>query len=138
MGATRILLVDDEIALTGLIEKYLLRMGFDVHSVTDSRAALEQFHEAEPPFEIVIADMSMPDLSGEDLLRAMFSSNAAVRGILCSGYAVAGTALAREYHGRVDFLQKPFLPKMLADTVHRLVGSIPAADAAHPASSNAT
>src|SRR5437016_945851 len=138
MGATRIFLVDDEIALTGLIEKYLLRMGFDVRSVTNSRAALEQFQEAQPPFQIVIADMSMPGLSGEDLLRAMFRSNAAVRGILCSGYAVAGTALARDYHGRVDFLQKPFLPKMLADTVHRLVGSTPSADGSQPAASSAS
>src|ERR1700730_10900198 len=113
MGATRILLVDDEIALTGLIEKYLLRVGFDVHSVTDSRTALERFQAAQPPFQIVIADLSMPNLSGEDLLREVFKSDAAVRGILCSGYAVAGAALERDYHGRVDFLQKPFLPKML-------------------------
>jgi DNA-binding NtrC family response regulator len=131
MGATRILLVDDEIALTILIEKYLLRMGFDVHSVTNSRAALEQFQAAQPPYQIVIADLSMPELSGEDMLREMFRSNSVVRGILCSGYAVAGVALARDYHGRVDFLQKPFLPKMLADTVHRLVGSS-AADASKP------
>src|SRR5258706_1556843 len=123
MGATRILLVDDEIALTGLIEKYLLRMGFDVHSVTDSRAALEQFQEAQPPFQIVIADMSMPDLSGEDLLREMFRSDGAVRGILCSGYAVAGAALARDYHGRGDFLEKPLLPQMMVDKGHKLVGS---------------
>ena len=138
METTRILLVDDEIALTGLIEKYLLRMGFDVHSVSDSRTALEQFQKARPPFQIVIADMSMPYLSGEDLLREMFRSNTTVRGILCSGYAVAGTALAREYHGRIDFLQKPFLPKMLADTVHRLVGANPAADASQPAASSAS
>ena len=138
MGATRILLVDDEIALTGLIEKYLLRMGFDVHSVTDSRIALETFQEAQPPFQIVIADLSMPDLSGEDLLREMLRSNSAVRGILCSGYAVAGSALAREYHGRIDFLQKPFLPRMLAETVRRLVGSNPAADESQPAASSAS
>src|SRR5258708_37656418 len=121
MGATRILLVDDEIALTGLIEKYLLRMGFDVHSVTDSRAALEQFQEAQPPFQIVIADMSMPGLSGEDLLRTMFKSNTAAWGILCRGYAVAGPAPAPGYHRRGGFLQKPLLPKNLAGTVPRLV-----------------
>jgi DNA-binding NtrC family response regulator len=138
VGATRILLVDDEIALTSLIEKYLLRLGFDVHSMTDSRAALERFQKAQPPFQIVIADMCMPDLSGEDLLREIFRSNAAVRGILCSGYAVAGAALAREYRGRVDFLQKPFLPKMLADTVHRLAGLDAAADSSQPAASSAS
>lgn len=123
MEATRILLVDDEVALTGLIERYLQRMGFEVHSVTDSRAALRQFREAQPPFQVVIADMNMPELSGEDLLGEIFRSNAVVKGILCSGYAQAGGALAREYHDRIDFLQKPFLPKMLADAVHRLVGS---------------
>ncbi len=138
MGATRILLVDDEIALAGLIEKYLLRMGFEVHSVTDSRAALEQFEHAQPPFQIVIADMNMPDLSGEDLLRAIFRSNAAVRGILCSGYAQVGGALERDYHDRVDFLQKPFVPKMLADTVQRLVNSYPTGGSSHPTANNAS
>src|SRR5260370_14445071 len=138
MGATRILLVDDEIALAGLIEKYLLRMGFEVHSMTDSRAALEQFQETQPPFQIVIADMNMPDLSGEDLLRAIFKSNAAVRGILCSGYAQAGGALERDFHDRVDFLQKPFLPKMLADTVQRLISLNIAGDPSHPAAKSAS
>jgi DNA-binding NtrC family response regulator len=138
VGATRILLVDDEIALTSLIEKHLQRLGFDVHSMTDSRAALERFQQTLPPFQVVIADMCMPDLSGEDLLREIFRSNATVRGILCSGYAVAGTALAREYGSRVDFLQKPFLPKMLADTVRRLAGLGAAADSSQLTASSAS
>jgi len=138
MEAARILLVDDEIALTGLIEKYLRRIGYEVDSSTNSRKALERFRSAEPPYQIVIADMSMPELSGEDLLREIFRSNAAVRGILCSGYAVVGTSLARDYTDRVDFLQKPFLPKMLADTVHRLLDSNGSPGSSHPAANSAS
>ena len=49
MERLRILVVDDELALANLIEKYLRRMGFDVEPVSDSRLALERFRAAFTP-----------------------------------------------------------------------------------------
>ena len=87
MERLRILVVDDELALANLIEKYLRRMGFDVEPVSDSRLALERFRAAEVPFHLVLADFTMPQLSGEELLRTILRSDPNVRAILCSGYA---------------------------------------------------
>ena len=134
MERLRILVVDDEVALTNLIEKYLQRMGFEVVPVSDSRLALERFQTAKPPFHLVLADMTMPQLSGEELLRAILRSDPNVRAILCSGYAMAGSALEQEYRWRVEFMQKPFFPKMLADAVRKLLGQ---SAGFHPASSSA-
>lgn len=123
MERRRILVVDDEIALLNLIEKYLQRLGFDVEPVSDPRLALERFKTTQQPFHLVLADMTMPQLSGEDLLRAILRHDPHVRVILCSGYSMAGAALEQEYRGRVEFLQKPFFPKMLAEAVNKLLGS---------------
>lgn len=122
MEPLRILVVDDEIALTSLLEKYLHRMGYEVESASDAKAALERFRSAEKPFHLVIADLSMPGLSGDVLLSMILRSDPGVVGILSSGYAAAGEDLKREYGGRIAFLQKPFLPRMLSETIHRLLG----------------
>ena len=65
--------------------------------------------------------MTMPRLSGEELLRIVLQSNPNVRAILCSGYPTAGVALENEYAGRVQFLQKPFASRMLAETIGALL-----------------
>ncbi len=134
MGRTRILVVDDEIALTNLLEKYLQRMGFEVESMSNPRLALERYQTAETPFRLVLADMTMPGLSGEELLRTILASDPEVRAILCSGYAGAGAPLQEEYPGRVHFLPKPFVPKMLAEAIGKLLGT----DADQPAPSSAS
>lgn len=120
MQRLRVLVVDDEVALANLIEKYLERMGFEVEQVSDSRLALERFQKADAAFHLVFADMTLPRLSGEELLRAILQSDPNVRAILCSGYPLADDRLAQEYRGRVEFLQKPFVPQMLAAAVNRL------------------
>ena len=114
--------MDDELALANLIEKYLQRMGFDVEPVSDPRLALERFQTAKAPYHLVLADLTMPQLSGEELLRTILRADPNVRAILCSGYAMAGCPLEQEYRGRVEFLQKPFFPRMLADAIGKLLG----------------
>lgn len=122
MGPTRVLVVEDQVALRNLLEKYLHRMGFEVQSLSDPKAALERFLGSEPKFRLVVADMTMPVLSGEELLRAVLAADPNVRGILCSGYPVGTTALETDYPGRTEFLQKPFSPKALSEVVGKLLG----------------
>ena len=125
MEPLRVLVVDDDIALATLMERYLQRIGFEVERVSDSELALELFQNAKRKFHLVLADMTMPRLSGEELLRAILGSDPEVRAILSSGYTMVGSALERDYCGRVEFLQKPFFPKMLAEIVEKLLGGVP-------------
>ena len=126
----RILLVDDELALTKLLEKYLNRLGYYVESHSNPRNALESFSSASPPFDLLVADMTMPEMSGEELLAQLTSLDIRVRVLLCSGYPFDLARVPEGIRGRVGFLQKPFLPKMLSDAVVRLLG--------HSASSSAS
>jgi DNA-binding NtrC family response regulator len=134
MPIRRILLVDDDTQLTALLERFLRRMGFEVHSLCDPRAARECFRTAAAPFDLVVTDMTMPGLSGEELLRDLLDADVKVRAILCSGYPMAGATLEKQYAGRMLFLQKPFIARMLAETIEKLG----APDHSHPAPSKAS
>lgn len=121
----RILLVEDEAPLLQLIEKYLQRLGFEVESHLKSFDALRSF-EAEPDrYGLVIADLGMPDMPGDTLLTRMLDIRADLRILVCSGSPFFIENLPAALQRQVAFLQKPFVPKMLADAVQKLLNQRP-------------
>jgi DNA-binding NtrC family response regulator len=115
MNDKSLLLVDDEAALVDLLKKYLERLGFQVRTCTDPHAAV-QVLEAEPHrFSLVVTDLTLPGMSGEEMVERMRAIRPGLPAIIASGYAYQPRA-----HG-VEFLQKPFPPKMLADAIHRIL-----------------
>jgi len=111
---TRLLIVDDEAPLLELLKRYLERLGYHVQTALTPTAALKEF-EADPAYDLVLTDLSFSDLNGEDLIERMRAFNPRLAAIVTSGYPhqprLAG----------VEFLQKPFLPKMLAETVEKVL-----------------
>jgi len=118
---TRILLVEDEPPLLQLLEKYLRRLGFDVETHLTSLAALDSFKAAPERFDLVIADLGMPDLPGDTLLLKMLKIRPGLRALICSGSPFFIASLPKELQTQVAFLQKPFVPKNLADAVEQLL-----------------
>jgi DNA-binding NtrC family response regulator len=112
MGA-RLLIVDDEPALLDLLKRYLERAGYQVETAGDSASALAAFQADPARYDMVITDLTLKGLGGEDLLERMREQNPGLRGLITSGYPheprIAG----------VGFLQKPFLPKMLVEAVEQ-------------------
>jgi|SRR5271165_560512 len=125
MAATRILLVEDEPPLLQLIEKYLQRLGFEVETHLKSFDALSSFQAAPDRFGLVIADLGMPDMPGDTLLTRMLEIRPELRILVCSGSPFFIENLPDSLHGQVAFLQKPFMPKMLADAVQQLMAQQP-------------
>jgi two-component system cell cycle sensor histidine kinase/response regulator CckA len=115
MGGVRILLVDDEAPLLDLLKRYLERIGYEVDSCLTPAAALARF-EADPErYSLVLTDLTLPGMSGDEMLTQMRVSAPQLRAIVASGYP---------YQPRekgTGFLQKPFLPKMLADQIEKLL-----------------
>lgn len=82
----RILYVDDDDAIVMLIDKMLTGLGYSVKGFDDSRAAA-QFIQAEPnEFDIVVTDLSMPQVGGFDIARIVKSVRPSVPIIVTSGY----------------------------------------------------
>lgn len=113
--AAALLLVDDEAALTGLLKQYLERLGYRVDACTDPDAAIGLF-EADPRrHALLITDLTLPGMDGEQLLGRLRERNPALRAIISSGYPYQPRS------ADVEFLQKPFLPKALADAIERML-----------------
>lgn len=120
---TRILIVDDEPALTRLLEQYLVRLGYAVEACGSAAQALELFDRAPREYALVLTDLHLPGMSGQELITQLLRANPAIRIMVCSGYPFDLEVVAAEFRSQVSVLQKPFLPKMLAEEVRRMVGS---------------
>ncbi|MGE5190106.1 MAG: PAS domain S-box protein [Gemmatimonadota bacterium] len=116
-GRERILFVDDEEMIRNLGRRILERDGYTVVTASDGREALDIFASERAALDIVILDMTMPLLSGLEVLERMRALDPGVRVILSSGYPVesgyAGSIGARP----AAFLQKPYRPEALSRLV---------------------
>ena len=121
-GRGRILAVDDEPALLRLFQHYLTRLGYTVETCSNARQALELFSANPTKYAVVLADQTMPDMSGQELLEKLLRLNPKICIVLCSGYPFDPFGLPAEVQRRVRFLQKPFLPKMLLEAIEELLG----------------
>jgi two-component system, cell cycle sensor histidine kinase and response regulator CckA len=117
----RILVVDDEQSLLVVMEQYLRRLG---HAVVACRSGLEawELFERDPgSFTLVLADITLPEMSGAELLGRMLQLNPRACVLICSGYPFDMATLPAVYQRQIAFLQKPFTPRMLADSIARLL-----------------
>lgn len=116
----RILVVDDEHALLDLLQRYLVRLGYCVDIAGTAAEAWSKF-EQDSSYAVAMVDLSLPDGSGEQLMHKMLASNDAVRVLLCSGYPFATERIPLPARRRMAFLQKPFLPRQLAEQLTELL-----------------
>jgi len=111
MAALRLLIVDDEPNLLDLLRRYLTRVGYEVETCGDAEEALALFQAQPGRFSMAITDLSLPTFNGEELIERMRLLRPGLPAIITSGYPHVPSAVG------VRFLQKPFLPQMLADAV---------------------
>jgi DNA-binding NtrC family response regulator len=117
--------VEDEAALLQLLEKYLQRLGFEVETHLKSFDALREFEAAPERYGMVIADLGMPDMTGDTMLTRMLNIKPDLRVLVCSGSPFLIENLSRPLQQQVAFLQKPFVPRMLAEAVQNLLQPLP-------------
>ena len=102
----RILIADDDRALSQLLMRGLLASGYDVALAHDGDTALKMFLQNEP--ELLILDLEMPDRSGLDVLHAVRSIAPLCPVIILSGTANTRTRIACLDAGADDCMEKPF------------------------------
>ena len=108
-----LLIVDDEPKLLDLLSRYLGRLGYKVETRGDAQEALALFQAEPDRFSMAITDLSLPSLNGEELIERIRQVRPGLPAIITSGYPYVPRAAG------VVFLQKPFLPQMLADAVEK-------------------
>jgi CheY-like chemotaxis protein len=121
-GNERILFVDDESAIVKVNKTRLERLGYHVTGVSSSKDALALFENRPDAFDLVITDMTMPEMSGEGLARNCLRIRPEMPVILCTGYSdIITEARAREI-GIKEYVLKPILIQDLAAAIRRAVG----------------
>jgi DNA-binding NtrC family response regulator len=102
----RILVVDDEQSMCDFMEIMLKKEGYDVTTSTSGHEAIQI--TASENFDLVIADIMMPELSGMDLLRKVKKSRPDLDFIMMTAFASVDTAIEAMKEGALDYITKPF------------------------------
>ena len=107
-GCGTILLVDDEEMVRKMGGRLLERLGFQVLLAEDGREALARYQAAGPEISLVLLDLTMPHLNGEETYRELRKLNPNVRVLISSGYSEAEIASRFLGTGLAGFVQKPY------------------------------
>ncbi len=125
-GSGSILLVDDEEKIIEVMVQMLEYLGYSVTAFTDSPEALDSFRKNPDFYDIVITDMTMPDMTGDVLARHVHAMRPGLPILLCTGYSRSVSRDQARALGIQEFLMKPPTIGELARTVQRaLKGGVP-------------
>jgi DNA-binding NtrC family response regulator len=114
----RILVVDDEPTQLDLVAGFLRKQGFDVVAATSGRDAVARFKQE--PFDLVLTDQRMPDLSGLDVLHAVRASSPETAVVIMTAYGTIETAVSAVKAGAADYLAKPLNLDELLHRMHQI------------------
>jgi CheY-like chemotaxis protein len=118
--------VDDEAALVDIGKKMLTHLGYSVLGLNSSVQALKMFTEHADDFDLIIADLAMPDMTGLDMATQCLRIRPNIAIVLCTGLADEKTLLKARAIGIREILQKPIIFRTLAEGVQRaLAGKSP-------------
>ncbi len=120
-GGERILFIDDEEVLAETAKEILELLGYKVTIKTSSVEALELFKAKPGYFDLVITDMSMPNMTGEQLSREVMKIRPELPIILCTGFSHIISKEKAHAIGIKAFVMKPLVRKDLAEMVRRVL-----------------
>ena len=104
--SSRILIVDDERSMREMLEILLRREGYDVTTAENGSAAIALLQKH--PFDMLISDVQMPDISGVEVLRTAKALNPSIIGIMITAYGSKESIQEVLRLQAADYLDKPF------------------------------
>ena len=118
-GDERILLVDDEVAIVRMEQQMLERLGYRVTSRLSSMDALEAFRSSSDSFDLVVTDMTMPVMTGDQLAKELISIRPDIPIIICTGFSERINKEKANAIGINGFLMKPVVKSEMAKMVRK-------------------
>lgn len=122
-GNERILCIDDERVIAEMDRQTLERLGYSVTVETSGLRAIEIFKRKPDSFDLVITDMTMPDITGEKLAQTLKDIRPDIPVILCTGFNKKIAQKKAEELGIEALIFKPTSRYDLARTVRRVLDS---------------
>ena len=115
------MLVDDAAFMRMMEKDALVKNGYtDIYEATDGAEAVEKYDELKP--DLVIMDITMPNMDGLEALKAIKAKDANALVVMCSAMGQEAMVIDALKSGAKDFIVKPFKPDRLIKTVSTLIG----------------
>jgi len=120
-GEGTVLLADDEAAVRNIGKRILERTGFEVILAEDGIQCLDCFLDHRKDIRVVVLDLTMPRMSGEDVFQKLIELDPKVRVILSSGFSESEITSRSIGEGLAGFLQKPYSPIRLIEKIREVI-----------------
>ena len=119
--AKKILLVDDAAFMRKVIKDTLSKAGYtDLHEAVDGADAVAKYDELQP--DLVIMDITMPNMDGLEALQAIRAKNNNANIVMCSAMGQESMVMDAVRFGARDFIVKPFKSDRVVKTVTSILG----------------
>jgi PAS domain S-box-containing protein len=120
-GSESILFVDDERSLVMMVKTMLERLGYRVKTTTDPLEALSLIQNQPERIDLLITDMTMPKMTGEQLIAQALRLRPGLATILCTGFSEKMNPQRAKAMGIHLYLEKPFRQNSLAEAVRKVL-----------------
>ncbi|MDM8517213.1 response regulator [Desulfobacterales bacterium HSG16] len=120
-GDERILFIDDEKSIVDMAIQMLEQFGYTVTAKTSSADALETFRTRPDKFDLIISDISMPEITGDKLAKELLQIRPDIPIILCTGYSSRINDEKAKEIGIRDLVMKPIVKSVLAKTIRKVL-----------------
>lgn len=121
MIMAKIMIVDDAAFMRMMIKDTLTKNGYtDVIEAQDGAIAVETYNAQKP--DLVIMDITMPNMDGIEALRAIKAGSPAAKVVMCSAMGQETMVVEAIRLGALDFIVKPFKADRILQTVQKIIG----------------
>ncbi len=118
----KILLADDAAFMRKVIKDTLSKNGYtDLYEAVDGADAVQKYDEVGP--DLVILDITMPNMDGLEALKAIRAKNGSANVVMCSAMGQEAMVIDAIQSGAKDFIVKPFKPERIMKTVTTILGN---------------
>jgi PAS domain S-box-containing protein len=120
-GNERILIVDDEESMADIGRRRLERLGYQVEARTNPVEALDLFRADPDQFDLVITDMTMPHITGDNLVKEILNIRPDMPTILCTGFSEKIDEEKAKQIGVREYIEKPIGQGKLSRLVRKVL-----------------
>jgi two-component system response regulator HydG len=105
---SKILVIDDDIVICNLLEKFLSKKGYEIKTAFNSSTAFGFIDQEN--FDVVLSDFRLENTDGKEILKKVKEKSPSTPVIIITGYSDVKIAVDVIKHGAFDYITKPFIP----------------------------
>lgn len=117
MAEKTLLIIDDDVDICILLERYFKRKGFQVKKAFNGKNGLKIIQEGE--IDLVLTDFRLPDIEGFDVIQSVKQLNSSIPVIVITGYSDVNQAVKAIQLGAYEYVTKPIYPEEILSLVNQ-------------------